>query len=169
MDAEKTMHGAFDDLVLDPEQLRFSRSARGGLVLRLDGEEHESVNLRLAFPLEAEEEFIGIFLSDGSELGMLPRLGDLEPASQEVLREELRKIYFRPRVVTIGKIVEEHGVLRGEIETTSGPRPLEIRGWRQNVRILSDNRAIIQDVDGNRYLVDDWRELPKLTRDILGL
>lgn len=169
MDADKTMHGAFDEQVLDPRQVQFSRNARGGLVLRLAGEEHESVNLRLAFPLEAEEEFIGVFLADGGELGMLPRLSDLDRASQEVLREELRKIYFRPRVVTIGKIVEEHGVLRGEIETTSGHRPLEIRGWRQNVRILSDNRAIIQDVDGNRYLVDDWRHLPKLTRDILGL
>lgn len=169
MDTDMIQPGAFADLELDAGKLRFSRNARGGLVLRIDGDEHESVNLRLAFPLEAEEEFIGIFLTDGTELGMLSRLADLDDDSQEVLREELRKIYFRPRVITIGTIVEEHGVLRGEIETTSGPRPLEIRGWRENVRLLSGGRAIIQDVDGNRYLIDDWHKLPKLTKDILGL
>jgi len=169
MGTEAGQQGAFEELILDADKVRFRRNARGGLLLEIEGEEHESVNLRLAFPLEAEEDFIGVFETDGTELGMLERLADLDPASQEVVREELRKIYFRPKVVTIGKIVEEHGVLRGEIETTSGPRPLEIRGWRENVRILSGDRAIIQDVDGNRYLVDDWRQLPKLTREILGL
>jgi len=169
MGSEMIQHGAFEELVLEAGKMRFERSAHGGLLLHLDGEAHESVNLRLAFPLEAEDEFVGIFEADGTELGMLPRLADLDGDSQEIVREELRKIYFRPKVITVGKIVEEHGVLRGEIETTSGPRPLEIRGWRENVRLLSRGRAIIQDVDGNRYLVDNWRDLPKLTREILGL
>ncbi len=64
---------------------------------------------------------------------------------------------------------EEFGVLRGEIETTSGPRQLEIRGYRTHVRMLSGGRAIIEDVDGNRYLIEDWRALPQHTREILGL
>lgn len=160
---------SYSDFVLDPQKLRFYRNERGGLVVRIDGEEYSNANLRLAFPLEAEEEFIGLFTPDGTELGMLEKLSALDPESQQVLRDELKKIYFRPKVVSVGKIVEEHGVLRGEIQTTSGSRPLEIRGWRENVRLLSNNRAIIEDVDGNRYLVEDWRKLPKVTREILGL
>ena len=27
----------------------------------------------------------------------------------------------------------------------------------------------VEDVDGNYYQIDDWRQLPRLTREILGL
>jgi Domain of unknown function (DUF1854) len=159
----------YQEFIFDPLKMAFSHNDQGSLLLRVGGEEHADLKIRLAFPLEAEADFIGFFLADGTELGMLEKLSDLDPESRQNLQDELDKIYFRPRVTDVGRIVEEHGVLRGEIQTTSGPRPLEIRGWRQNVRVLSDNRALIQDVDGNRYLVDDWRELPKMTREILGL
>ena len=55
------------------------------------------------------------------------------------------------------------------METSSGPRELEIRGIRSNIRLLSKNRALIEDVEGNRYELRDWERLPKLTREILGL
>ena len=29
--------------------------------------------------------------------------------------------------------------------------------------------AFVEDVDGNRYLIEDWRALPQHTREILGL
>ena len=154
---------------LDPSQMKFTRSVRGSLILHLDGEEYQDLNIRRAFPLESDERFIGFFLSDGPELGMLEDMADLDEESRQELQNELDKIYFRPKVTNFGKITEEHGMLRSEIETTSGPRQIEIRGWRKNVRILSGNRAIILDVYGNRYLVEDWRELPKRTKEILGL
>jgi hypothetical protein len=164
------VHGStYQDYILDPAQLEFRRNPSGGIYLHMAGEDYTDLKIRLTFPLEAEDRFIGFFLTDGSELGMLERLQDLEPGSRQILQDELDKIYFRPRVVDVGRLVEEHGVLRGEIETTSGPRPLEIRGWRKNVRLLSKSRAIIEDVDGNRYLVDDWHTLPRLTKEILGL
>ncbi len=165
----RSNYSSYSDHVLDPEQVSFYRNERGRLVLRIGTDEYTAVNLRLAFPLEAEEEFIDLSFPDGTELGMLERLSDLDPESQQALRDELKKIYFRPKVVTVGKLVEEHGVLNGQIHTTSGSRSLEIRGWRENVRLLSNNRAIIEDVDGNRYLIEDWRTLPKVTKEILGL
>ena len=154
---------------LDPAQVRFTRTANRELVLHLNGERFTDLRLRLAFPLEAADEFVGLFRADGTELGMLARIDDLDPDSRAVLRVELEKIYFRPRITEVGRIVEEQGVLRGEITTTAGRRGIEIRGWRENVRLLSRDRAMIEDVDGNRYLVDNWRSLPKLTREILGL
>jgi hypothetical protein len=83
--------------------------------------------------------------------------------------DELDKIYFHPKILTFSNLDEEYGVLRGQIETSSGPRQLEIRNYRTNVRMLSGGRAIVEDVDGNRYLIEDWRALPQHTREILGL
>jgi len=157
------------DRLLDPARLRFTRSSKGALVLEADGQQYTDVRVRLAFPLEAEEEFVGLAQADGTELGTLARVADLDPESQAALRAELAKVYFRPRVTGVGRIVEEQGVLRGQIDTTAGPRAIEIRGWRENVRMLGGSRALIEDVDGNRYLVEDWQALPQLTREILGL
>jgi len=158
-----------EEYLLDPDRIRFSRSLRGGLIMHLGDNTYHDINIRRAFPLEIDDRFIGFFQHDGTELGMLEEVAGLDPESREILQEELDKIYFCPRILNFKKISEEHGMLRGEIETTSGLRQIEIRGWRENVRVLSGNRAIVEDVHGNRYMVDDWRRLPKLTREILGL
>ncbi len=159
----------YGDYVLDLQEMQFYRSERGVIALRLGGDEYKDLNIRRAFPLEDEDHFIGVFLADGTELGLLENIADLDEASRKVLLEELDKVYFRPRILHIYDLDEEHGVLRGNIETTSGPRYLEIRNYRQNVRLLSNYRALVQDVDGNHYQIDDWRQLPRLTREILGL
>lgn len=166
---EQDRNRSYEERRLDPAQVRCARQSRGSLLLCVAGQEYRELSVRRAFPLEAEDRFIGFFHPDGSEIGLLESLTDLDPASQAALKEELDKVYFRPRITRFRHITEEQGVLRGEIETTSGVRPLEIRGWRENVRLLSDHRAMVEDVDGNRYLLDDWRILPKQTREILGI
>jgi hypothetical protein len=159
----------YSDFLLDPTKMRFSRSARGNLILHLNGEEYQDLNIRRAFPLEHSERYIGFFLADGSELGLLDDPQQLEEQSRNELLTELAKIYFHPRILAFNSLDEEYGLLRGEIETTSGTRPLAIRGFRKSVRMLSGQRAIIEDVDGNRYIVEDWPALPQRIREILGL
>ena len=89
--------------------------------------------------------------------------------SRRVLDGELSKIYFLPVITDITSIGEDHAVLHADVETSSGPRHLEVRQIRTNIRLLSKNRALIQDVEGNRYELRDYAKLPKLTREILGL
>lgn len=160
---------SYQDFLLDPAKMRFSRSKRGSLLLALDGEEHTDLKIRRAFPLEEANRYVGIFAANGDELGLLEDPQALDADSRQALFDELDKIYFHPTILAFNSLDEEFGVLRGEIETTSGPRQLEIRGYRTHVRMLSGGRAIIEDVDGNRYLIEDWRALPQHTREILGL
>jgi hypothetical protein len=164
----ETSGSVYEEKLLDPRRLQFARSRGGGLIARIGDQEYRDLDVRRAFPLEVEDRFIGLFLPDGTELGLLEDMAGLDDQSRRALQAELDKVYFCPRITAIERIAEEHGVLRGQIQTTSGPRQIEIRGWRENVRLLSGNRAIVEDVDGNRYLIDDWRLLPKLTRQILG-
>ena len=160
---------SYQDFLLDPKKMRFSRSQRGSLILAIDSEEYSDLVIRRSFPLENANAFIGIFKSDGEELGMLENPQDLAPESLQALSNQLDKVYFHPVILNFNSLDEEFGVLRGEIETTSGTRQLEIRGYRTNVRILSGNRVIIEDVDGNRYLIENWHALPQKIREILGL
>lgn len=155
--------------LLDPGKLRCLRSPRGNLVVKMGGQEHQGVEVRRAFPLEAADRYIGFFLADGTELGLLENPERLDAESQQVLREELDKIYFRPVITQIHDIGEEFGVVYIEVETSRGPRRLEIRGIRTSIRPLSGYRALVEDVDGNRYELRDWHLFPRLTREILGL
>ena len=86
-----------------------------------------------------------------------------------MLKEALHRTYFLPVIEGISHIREEYGVILADLETSSGPRRIEIRGYRRNVRPLSRGRVLIEDVDGNRYELRDWSRLPKRTREILGL
>lgn len=160
---------SYEDFLLDPQKMRFGRSERGSLILELDGEEYTDIKIRRAFPLEESDRYIGVFAAEDQELGIIEDPQQLDDQSRQALRDELDKIYFQPQVLAFNSLDEEFGVLRGQIETTSGPRQLEIRGYRTNVRMLSGSRAVIEDVDGNRYLIADWRALPRRTREILGL
>ncbi|MYK39870.1 MAG: DUF1854 domain-containing protein [Gemmatimonadetes bacterium] len=160
---------SYEDFLLDPQKVHFSRSERGSLILRLDDEEYTDIKIRRAFPLEESDRYIGVFAAEDQELGTIEDPQQLDDQSRQALRDELDKIYFQPQVLAFNSLDEEFGVLRGQIETTSGPRQLEIRGYRTNVRMLSGGRAIIEDVDGNRYLIANWRALPRRTREILGL
>lgn len=160
---------SYEDFLLDPQKMRFSRSERGSLILRLDGEEYTDLKIRRAFPLEESDHYIGVFAAGDQELGLIENPQQLNDQSRQALLEELAKIYFQPQILAFNSLDEEFGVLRGQIETTSGPRQLEIRSYRTNVRMLSGGRAVIEDVDGNRYLIADWRALPQKTREILGL
>lgn len=159
----------YADHLLDPGQLRCTRSARGNLVVRVGDQEHQGVEVRRAFPLEAADRYIGFFLADGNELGLLEDPGRLDVDSRQVLSEELDKIYFRPVITAIHDIGEEFGVVYIEVDTSRGPRRLEIRGIRTSIRPLSGYRALVEDVDGNRYELRQWQELPRVTREILGL
>ena len=157
-----------DGGMLDEREVKLTRNVAGQLCLSVAGKPHSEVSVRRAFPLEFPFRYIS-FLDDGEEIGMIRDLEELEPASREVLKEALHRTYFLPLVEAIPQIREEYGVILADLETSSGPRRIEIRGYRRNVRPLSRGRALIEDVDGNRYELRDWSRLPKRTREMLGL
>jgi hypothetical protein len=159
----------YEDKLLDPAAVRLFRSPRGDLVMRVGEQEYRDLHIRRAFPLEVPDRFIGFFLPDGQELGLLEDPAALDPDSRRALAEELGRIYFCPVILRIRDIGEEFGVLHADLETSSGPRQIEVRELRTSIRVLAGHRAVIEDVDGNRYELRDWHLLPRLTREILGL
>ena len=65
-----------------------------------------------------------------------------------------------PRITDIHSIKETLNVEEWDVETNKGPRTFQVRHARQNVRRLGPRRFAIKDVDGNRYSVRDWINLP---------
>ena len=155
--------------LLDAKSIRMERNEARTLTVHVGEERYEDVTIRRAFPLEMADAFIGLFAADGEEIGIIEDLTTIEADSRRVLDDELQRTYFLPVITEFGDIGEEFGVVHADVQTSSGPRHIEIRGIRSNIRLLSRHRALIEDTDGNRYELRDLRQLPKLTREILGL
>ncbi len=157
------------DPALDASALRIRRNGRALLTVETGGERFDDVSVRRAFPLEVADAFIGLFDAGGEEIGLLESLDGLEEESRTALEDQLALTYFLPVITSISRIGEEYGVVRADVETTRGPRQIEVRGIRSNIRVLSRNRALIEDTDGNRYELRDFHLLPAITREVLGL
>ena len=167
--ADGTSTTTIDDIILDAEQMQIRRTDRGLLAVQSGSTDYDDVSVRRAFPLEAADRFIGFFDTDGNELGILENLSNLDTASRAALDEQLALTYFLPKITDVTHIGEEFGVVHADVETTSGARHIEIRGIRSSIRVLSRHRALVEDAEGNRYEMSDFRRLPKITREILGL
>lgn len=158
-----------NDNQLNTKDLRVYRSNRGTLCVQVADTTYEDVRVRRAFPLVHADRYIGFIQADGSELGLLEDPRGLDTQSSAVLDNELEKTYFLPIITEFLDLGEEHNVIYMDVVTSSGPRTIYVRGYRNKIRALPRNRALIEDVEGNRYEVRELDSFPKLTRDILGL
>ena len=133
------------------------------------GKSYDDVSVRRAFPLEMADGFIGLFEAGGEEIGILESLDGLDAESRTALEDQLALTYFLPVITSVTRIAEDFGVVHADVETSSGPRRIEIRNIRSHIRVLSRNRALIEDAEGNRFELPDFHRLPAITREIFGL
>lgn len=154
--------------LLDPGRVRFSCDAFQDLVLEVAGDGvHAQVQVRRGFPLSAEGRFLSVRDRDGSELGIIRDVGELDRESARVLVVELERIYFVPRIVRVNHIEERFHIPRWEVETDRGPRVFEIRTGRSDVRVLAAGRILIRDADGNPYEIPDYRRLDAASQALI--
>jgi hypothetical protein len=152
--------------LLDTKELRVSLDTFGDLEVRLSGEAYKNVQALRAFPISEALRFIVLREENGEEIGMIEDLGALGSSSRKVLKEDLERRYFIPKVVRINRIDESYGMPRWDVETDRGARHFELH-TRQDARRLSAGRVLIRDADGNRYEIPDIRKLDPQSRALL--
>jgi hypothetical protein len=152
--------------LLDPKELRVSLDTFGDLEVRQGEEAYKNVQALRAFPISEALRFIVLREENGEEIGMIEDLGALGSSSRKVLKEDLERRYFIPKVVRINRIDESYGMPRWDVETDRGARHFELH-TRQDARRLSAGRVLIRDADGNRYEIPDIRKLDPQSRALL--
>ncbi len=162
--------------VLAPERLTLRKEPlrTEGLVLTLKGadpggveQQFTDVRVRRVFPL-SESQVVAFCDRNGEEIGVLWDPSGLDPASRQVLEQELERAYFVPRITKIKSIKDDYGVSKWDVETDRGPRRFDV-GSRYDIRILPGRRLLIRDLDGNRYEIPDFEMLDADSRDLLEL
>ena len=149
-----------DSFIIKAADVHFGRSGDREIVMRTGGRFVTVGNVMAASPITDPRRMVSVRDEQGEEIGILDDVTQLDPTSQRIILDELERVYFMPRIVDIIDIREDLGVVSWEVETDKGERSFQVRNIRQNVRKVGRRRIIIRDVDGNRYEVRDWAELP---------
>lgn len=156
---------------LDPQRLRFWRTAGGILRVTLEDElTCLKVSVARAFPLSHPEEYISLRDGAGKELGLLRRLKDLPRDARALVEEELWRRYFQPQIEAILSLTERFGVATWKVRTNRGEHEFFTRNVRDSVAELGPQHYMVTDVDGNRYEIPDLTKLdPRSASLLLGL
>ena len=159
-------------VTLTVDNARFYRSGGGLISLELKGEDgkfevFERVVAIRSFPITDPDAFISIREPDsaqhekGAEIGIIPDINAFDAESVSLLREELERRYFTPKILKIYSMKEKLGHYYWEVNTDAGKFSFVLRNAGANIRTLEDGRVLIFDIDGNCFEIPDTDKLDK--------
>ena len=157
--------------ILDPKKIQISKDELNRLQLSISGDkEYPEIKATMGFPLTDPDRFISLIEIQENEkdreIGIIEDMGKLESKSRKILKEELKRAYFMPRITKINRMKESHGIMKFDVETDKGPRVFETR-YREDIRRLSGGCVVIRDADGNRYEIKDYRKLDQRSASLI--
>ncbi len=150
----------FTPRYLDPTTLTFTRSEVGTARLEIRKEAcYLRVIVRRLMPLSNPDQYISLAADEDTEIGILVNPAELDSESLKILRDELDKRYFTPTIQKVYRVKEQFGIHEWEVETERGRITFLVRGLNQNIKQVPPARLFVTDVRGNRYDIQDYREL----------
>ena len=153
--------------LLTVDDVRLRRNDTGDTIATIGGTGHVVGQIHSVFPISNRHHFALLRDEHGEEIGILEQAHELDGESKRILREELERSYFLPRITDIRDVDEKHGVFAMDVVTDHGERVFEVRNPRQNIRSVGGGRYIIKDVDGNRYDIPKLRNLGPKSQNLM--
>lgn len=145
-------------------------SAQNGFVyLSLNGEKAVRVSLNRAFPFDMPWQYISATNDDGDEMGMIDDIADFDDDTAAILRAELERVYYSLNIIKIYSIVSKPGYTKWSVLTDAGKLMFTTKDTFKNILHIGEIKAIITDIDGNRYVIEDKNKLDKTSRHKIDL
>ena len=118
-----------------------------------------------ALPASAPEQFISLRYADADgqehEIGIVADLTEWPAAGRSLVEQALSRRYFIRRVIAIERIDLNHGLLTFRVQTDRGRAEFTMRNSHSQAQDYGEHGKLLLDVDDNRYLVRDVKELPR--------
>ena len=145
-----------------------SKNERGQLTL-IDaaGRKHENVEPIRAFPISDPEHWISLCDPNGREIVQIRDLAELSAEQRTLLLSELTRREFVPVIRRIESISSLAEPCEWFVETDRGPTSF-VHNSDEHVRKLGQDRALILDSHGLRYLVPDAKQMDAHSRRLLS-
>lgn len=122
-----------------------------------NGEEkvYDRVFLHRDFPFELLWEYISVLDSDQIEIGIIFNISEFDGEEKELLVKELERKYYEPRIKSIVSLKERYGFSYWNVICDDGRSvKFTMQDTFRNIIRVGDDRAILLDVDGNRFVIE---------------
>lgn len=154
--------------LLEPEATRFSSDASESLSIIVGrGDEVSGVQVRLLFPLNKPKSYVQVLNSDGKEIGIVPRLSDLDDDSRRAVTAALDRRYFTPRITSIKGLKQEGGMWHFNVDSNRGAAEFYVRNWRDSAHEIASGRLLLTSVDGQRFEIPNVNGLDQRSQVLL--
>jgi len=117
--------------------------------------------LHRLFPFSESHSDISVLDREQNEIGIIKELSDFDPETEEMLRKELDKKYFVPKIESIISMKDRYGFSNWKVNTDVGRITFSVKDTYSSITKLNAGRIFIFDVDGNRYEIPDISKLDK--------
>ena len=131
------------------------------------GRRHDNIEPIRAFPISDPEHWISLCDPNGKEVVHVRDLNELPVEQRELLLSELTRREFVPVIRRIESISSLAEPCEWFVETDRGPTSFVLNS-DEHVRKLGQDRALILDSNGLRYLVPDAKQLDAHSRRLLS-
>ena len=153
---------ATQSLRLTQENTHFSLSRHGLLTVSIPSIGYEGrAFLSLAFPFEKETEYVSVQNELKEEQGMIRSLSDFDDKTAAILREELKKKYFCPKIKKILKLTERNGTTYWDCLSDKGDLSFTVKDVHRSLIRADEDRLFVVDVDGCRYEIESIASLDR--------
>lgn len=160
---------AVDINILEPDKVDFYHTAGGFTGLRYCGEDYPRIILRRALPIGNPAEYLSVADRENKEIGIIRAVYELPEKQQALVMKELESRYYCPMVYEVKSVRDKLGYVyfelrlgrEGDDEAVRYDKSCAVKDVSRNIRMLDENRLIIFDVDGNRYIVPSLSGLDK--------
>ena len=168
-DKRITLDEAADLSYLTPKDITFAKNGEFPMAETSDGAKHDRVWLHRVFPFELSEEFISVQTKDSEEIGIIRRLSDFDGETADLLRRELERKYFIPKIKRILTLRERRGFSYWKVDTDIGEFELSLQDTYRSITKVSSDRIFITDISGNRCEIESLSALDRKSRKKLDI
>ena len=156
-------------LFIDKDMATFIRRDLTLLDVTLtDGKTLEKLEPRRLFPISDKRRYIALLDDSGTEQAVIRDLSVLPEDQQKIIEDCLLEYYLVPKISCIRDCHERFDGITLFTDTDHGPANIEIRVLNHGLRMADHYRALIRDVNDNRYEIPDVSRLDKHSRQILA-
>ena len=160
---------------LTPNDIEFYETEGKMLGAKLDGEDVGRVDVLRLFPLYQADSYFSIrrqaegHRDRNTELGIIESLEPFPENQKELVKKDLDKRYFVPRITHVTAAKEEFGHTYWECDTTAGHRSFTTFDMSTSMVRLGEYSVLLIDVDGNRYEIKDLKSVGDKAMKVLDI
>lgn len=155
-------------IYIDSDMAKFTRTDLTLVDMELnDGRKFEKLEPKRLFPVSDLNRFITLLDENGAEQAVIRDLATLPAEQREIIESCLNEYYRVPKIQRIWAYEERLDGLTLHAETDKGPADIEIRVLITGF-CMDGVRALLRDINDNRYEIPDVTKLDNLSKQILG-